>query len=145
MIPHNFNAFVCLALPEVFDVDQPTLDKKYEDSMRAVHPDQWASPMTQSIALHHAACINHAYHLLKDPVTRAQHMLELANAWPVPRDPAILEAVWTYQETGHHPDAWTLVHACEEFALAWQRQNLSGCHKAYWWIKVHGSAARSLS
>jgi hypothetical protein len=140
MIPPHFNAFVCLSLPEDFDVDSTTLDQRYEDSMRLVHPDKWTSDMTQSIALLHASCINHAYQLLKDPVKRAQHMLEIAGAWPVPSIPDLIEAVWIYHDTGHHPLAWSHDQACCEFSRAWSKKELDQCQKAYWWLKVHAQS-----
>lgn len=137
MMSQPLNAFSCLHLKEDFDLDLQHLNTTYETLMRCAHPDQWSSALAQSVALTHASRINQSYDILKNPVTRAQHLLELSGGWPVPQDPQLLDILWTYQETGHHPQALTAEQAYAHFSSSWSLRHMAECQRAYWWIRLY--------
>lgn len=73
------NYFSCLGLPEQFDLDVAVLEKAYMAQQRAWHPDRWVGkPEAERLRATHAAmAVNAAYQTLKDPLTRAVHLLAL--------------------------------------------------------------------
>ncbi len=71
--------FELFALPEQYTLDKQVLDVRYRELQRATHPDRFASGSDQErrISMQHAAQINEAYQVLKDPVQRGRYLLEL--------------------------------------------------------------------
>lgn len=55
---------------------------RYRQFQQTVHPDKFvtASEQERRLSVQHAARINDAYHTLKDPLKRAQYILELSLA-----------------------------------------------------------------
>jgi len=70
--------FDLFGLPEAFDVDLADLSDRYRRAQRQVHPDRFAHAGAQErrVSMQHAAQINEAYRVLKDPVARATYLLE---------------------------------------------------------------------
>ncbi|MFM8274978.1 MAG: Fe-S protein assembly co-chaperone HscB [Gemmata sp.] len=68
-----------LGLPRRFAVDAGKLDRAYLARSRAVHPDFHATgasaDLTASLEL--SAALNEAYNTLRDPFSRAEHLLAL--------------------------------------------------------------------
>ena len=73
------NYFELFDLPISFTVDIDTLASRYRKLQQSVHPDKYvnASEQERRLSIQHAARINDAYHALKDPLKRAQYLLEL--------------------------------------------------------------------
>ncbi|MFM8185714.1 MAG: Fe-S protein assembly co-chaperone HscB, partial [Alphaproteobacteria bacterium] len=69
MINHFFN----LNLAENFVIDLNILEKNYLELQQKFHPDQSLSDLEKSIAL------NESYKILSNPISRAEHLLELKN------------------------------------------------------------------
>lgn len=68
------NHFKIFSLPPVFEIDLDALEKKYLESQKQFHPDNAStSDIEQSIA------VNEAYSVLKNPIARASHILQLQN------------------------------------------------------------------
>lgn len=66
------NHFATFSLPTVFALDEDELEKKYLDFQKRFHPDQASTAdIEQSMA------INEAYEILKNPLRRASHILQL--------------------------------------------------------------------
>jgi molecular chaperone HscB len=63
--------FATLNLPHRFAIDRTDLEREYRDRARASHPDHHGNDGTA------AAAVNDAYRTLKDPVSRAEHLLAL--------------------------------------------------------------------
>jgi molecular chaperone HscB len=75
------NKFKLFGLPNSFNIDLPSLQKKYYDIISMLHPDKFHSSSVEErqIAQEHSAFINSAYKDLKDPWKRAKYLLEMLN------------------------------------------------------------------
>ena len=73
------DSFDRLGLPRRFTLDRATLERAYLARSRLVHPDYHAAGSTadQSASLELSAAVNQAYNILRDPFTRADHLLGL--------------------------------------------------------------------
>lgn len=82
------NHFTSFDLDPAFSIDLGMLEQRYEQLMAICHPDRYAGAPTfeQNAAAKRAADINEAYNVLKHPVDRAGHLLQL---WGV--DLSVLE------------------------------------------------------
>lgn len=71
--------FTCLGLPRRLTIDQNKLEAKFYQLSRAFHPDfyQNKSETEQAISLSNAATLNTAYRTLRDPIHRAEYLLDL--------------------------------------------------------------------
>lgn len=71
--------FTCLGLPRRLTIDQNKLEAKFYELSRAFHPDfyQNKSEPEQAISLGNAATLNTAYRTLRDPIQRAEYLLDL--------------------------------------------------------------------
>lgn len=71
--------FTRLGLPRRFVVDAGDLERQYLARSRAVHPDYHAAASTADLAASTdvSAALNEAYTTLRDPFTRAEHLLAL--------------------------------------------------------------------
>lgn len=71
--------FTCLGLPRRLTIDPKQLEAKFYELSRAFHPDFYhtKSETEQHISLGNAAMLNSAYRTLRDPVQRAEYLLDL--------------------------------------------------------------------
>jgi molecular chaperone HscB len=71
--------FALLGLERRYAVDRDDLDRRYRDLTRQVHPDRFATATARqrTESLLKSTALNDAYRVLKDPVRRAEHLLEL--------------------------------------------------------------------
>jgi len=71
--------FTCLGFPRRLTIDPSTLEAKFYELSRAFHPDfyQNKSETEQAISLSNAATLNTAYRTLRDPIQRAEYLLDL--------------------------------------------------------------------
>jgi len=79
MIDFSQNYFALFGLPPRYRFDPEKLDAAYRALQREVHPDRYAAAgdAERRVALQSSARVNEAYRALKDPVSRAQHLLSL--------------------------------------------------------------------
>ena len=72
--------FAVLGLPRKFEVDLAAAEAAYKDLSRQLHPDRFAKadPRARKAALARTVEINDAWRTVKDPVRRAEYLLELA-------------------------------------------------------------------
>jgi molecular chaperone HscB len=72
--------FAVLGLPRKFEVDLAAAESAYKDLSRQLHPDRFAKadPRARKAALGRTVEINDAWRTVKDPVKRAEYLLELA-------------------------------------------------------------------
>jgi molecular chaperone HscB len=72
--------FAVLGLPRKFDVDLGAAETAYKELSRQLHPDRFAKadPRARKAALGRTVEINDAWRTVKDPVRRAEYLLELA-------------------------------------------------------------------
>lgn len=71
--------FTCLGFPRRLTIDPSKLEAKFYELSRAFHPDfyQNKSETEQAISLSNAATLNTAYRTLRDPIQRAEYLLDL--------------------------------------------------------------------
>ena len=72
--------FATLGLPRKFEVDLGAAEAAYKDLSRQFHPDRFAKadPRARKASLARTVQINDAWRSLKDPLRRAEYLLELA-------------------------------------------------------------------
>jgi molecular chaperone HscB len=72
--------FALLGLPRRFELDAATLGARWRELQSRVHPDRFAAegPAAQRLAMQWAVRVNEAHRRLKDPLTRATYLCELA-------------------------------------------------------------------
>ncbi len=80
MIEFTRNHFELFGLPMRFRIDATELERAYRELQRGVHPDRYAraADHEKRLALQASARVNEAYRTLKDPVARAEYLLQLA-------------------------------------------------------------------
>lgn len=73
------NLFEMLGLPTTFALDLSALEKAYFAAQRGAHPDRFiGKPEAERVAaIERSQAVNDAYDTLKNPLTRAEHLLEL--------------------------------------------------------------------
>ena len=69
--------FETLGIAPSFDVDLPSVEKRYRELARVLHPDRHVAgaPGERRIALGRAADVNEAWRLVRDPIRRAEALL----------------------------------------------------------------------
>jgi len=72
--------FSLLGLPRRFEIDAQTLESAWKRVALAVHPDRFAtrSAAEKRVAMQWSSQANEAYRILKDPMSRARYLCELA-------------------------------------------------------------------
>ena len=100
----EFDYFTCLGLPRLLTIDSEQLEEKYYEMSRSFHPDyfQRKTEVEQEISLRNSALLNTAYRTLKDPVRRAEYLvqLEAGNAKDIRNSPPaeLFEEILALQE-----------------------------------------------
>jgi molecular chaperone HscB len=71
--------FTCFGFPRRLTIDQSKLEAKFYELSRAFHPDFYRSKSEreQTISLGNSATLNSAYRTLRDPIQRAEYLLDL--------------------------------------------------------------------
>jgi molecular chaperone HscB len=72
--------FAVLGVPRQFSVDLEVAESNFKKLSRQVHPDRFATadPRARKAALSRTVHLNEAWRTLKDPMRRAEYLLELA-------------------------------------------------------------------
>jgi molecular chaperone HscB len=73
------NHFELFGLQPAFRLDAEALERSYRDIQSKVHPDRFAhaGDAERRASLQWTTRVNEAFQILKDPVARAKHLLEL--------------------------------------------------------------------
>ena len=71
--------FELFGLPAAFSIDELMLERAYRDIQSQVHPDRFAhaGDAERRASLQWTTRVNEAYRILKSPVQRAKHLLDL--------------------------------------------------------------------
>jgi molecular chaperone HscB len=71
--------FTCLELPRLLTIDTSELENKFYEMSRSFHPDfyQTKTDTERGISLENSALLNAAYRTLKDPILRAEYLVQL--------------------------------------------------------------------
>lgn len=78
-VSKELDYFTCFGFPRRLSIDQQQLESKFYELSRAFHPDfyQNKSGEEQTISLGNSAMLNTAYRTLRDPIQRAEYLLDL--------------------------------------------------------------------
>jgi len=78
------NHFELFGLPARFAIDTATLEARYHELQREVHPDRFAaaSDAERRVSMQLATRVNEAYQTLKSPLRRAVYILQLRGVDP---------------------------------------------------------------
>ncbi len=76
--------FAVLGLPRKFSADLAVAETNFKKLSRQVHPDRFATadPRARKAALSRTVQLNEAWRTVKDPIRRAEYLLELAGLRP---------------------------------------------------------------
>jgi molecular chaperone HscB len=82
--------FTLLGIEPSFEVDLPTLERRYRDISASLHPDRYSGhPASERReALGRAIAVNEAWRTLKNPITRAEALLRHLKAPDAPDETA---------------------------------------------------------
>jgi molecular chaperone HscB len=71
--------FAVLGVVRRYDLDATALEARYKELSRKLHPDRFAKadPRARRAALQRTVALNEAWRALKDPLARAEYLLEL--------------------------------------------------------------------
>lgn len=83
--------FELLGLAQQFTLDLKALEQAYFAAQRATHPDRFIGKgeAERIAAVTRSQRVNDAYDTLKNPLTRAEHLLELQGLAPLSDDTAV--------------------------------------------------------
>lgn len=96
--------FRILGLTPTFSLNLKTLEDAYFAAQRLHHPDRWVGkPEAERVsAIRRSEMVNDAYETLKNPLRRAEHLLELQGLFPLVEDavapPALLMEIMELRE-----------------------------------------------
>lgn len=78
-VSKELDYFTCFGFPRRLSIDQHQLETKFYELSRAFHPDfyQNKSDAERTISLGNSAMLNTAYRTLRDPIQRAEYLLDL--------------------------------------------------------------------
>ena len=78
-VSKELDYFTCMGFPRRLTIDQHQLETKFYELSRAFHPDFYQNKSTaeQTISLSNSALLNTAYRTLRDPIERAEYLLDL--------------------------------------------------------------------
>lgn len=99
------DAFALLGLPPTMELDMATLERRYRDLQKQLHPDKFvdAAPSARRESLSRAVAVNDAYRVLRDEISRAEtilsrHQPEGGEGREREADPALLMEIMELRE-----------------------------------------------
>jgi len=99
--------FAFLDLPRHLTIDAQDLERRFRDLSRKFHPDYYynATPTERLASLERSSYLNDAYRVLKNPVSRVEHLLAIEGLPPAKSEegtakvpPSLLEEVFALNE-----------------------------------------------
>lgn len=95
--------FAVLGLPQSFELNLKKLETAYFEAQRASHPDRFVgkSEAERVDAASKSMLVNEAYDVLKNPLTRAEHLLDLNGIVTDEASPEVLMEMMELREAIH--------------------------------------------
>ena len=100
------NFFELFGLPVIFDVDMVSLKQRFHKLQQATHPDKFvlATDQERRVAMQKVTQVNEGFQILKNPILRAQHLLQIKGIENPPQaktinDPQFLLQQMTWRES----------------------------------------------
>lgn len=113
------NYFQLFQVPAQFDLDLTELGTRYLELQRNFHPDNFAaaSERDRLLAVQQAANINDAYHSLKQPLLRAEHLLALRGVKISHEQRSFTDTVFLMQQMELRELLADILHSTDPYAL----------------------------
>lgn len=113
------NYFQLFQVPAQFDLDLTELGTRYLELQRNFHPDNFAaaSERDRLLAVQQAANINDAYHSLKQPLLRAEHLLALRGVKISHEQRSFTDTVFLMQQMELRELLGDVLHSSDPYAL----------------------------
>jgi len=113
------NYFQLFQVPAQFELDQTELGTRYLELQRNVHPDNFAagSERDRLLAVQLAANINDAYHSLKQPLLRAEHLLALRGVKISHEQRSFTDTSFLMQQMELRELLGDILHSSDSYAL----------------------------
>jgi molecular chaperone HscB len=111
--------FELLGLPRAFRLDQAVLESNWKERAAQVHPDRFVAAMAaqRRVALQWSTRLNEAYRVLRDPLSRAQYLCELAGFKADPNTRVPLEPAFLIEQMAWREDLEQLEHRQDKVGL----------------------------
>jgi molecular chaperone HscB len=115
----TLNYFELLGLPESVELDRAAFERAYQTLQSQWHPDQFAGSdaAARTRALQQTSLLNDAYRTLREPVTRAAHLLALRGIDPERLDQNELESEFLFEQMTWREDLEVCSAALSETGL----------------------------
>ena len=86
--PGHIDHFARLGLHKNYELDVNALESTYFELQRHLHPDRFANktPQEKSLSQQQAVSLNEAFEVLKDPLLRADYLLQVSNVDGISHD-----------------------------------------------------------
>ena len=135
--------FAALGMPVACELDRHQLDANYRQRQAEWHPDRYvsASEAVKLHALRHTSLLNDAYTTLKQPLRRAEHLLELKDSDAAGHSSRKLEPAFLLQQLEQREQLEHLARHRDAAALDVLRQLVDTQWLAQW-SEVATEAAR---
>ncbi len=113
------NYFQLFQLPAQFELDLTELGTRYLELQRNFHPDNFAagSERDRLLAVQQAANINDAYHSLKQPLLRAEHVLALRGVKISHEQRSFTDTVFLMQQMELRELLADILHSSDPYVL----------------------------
>ena len=120
MIDFSRNHFELFGLPLRYRIDAAALERSYRELQGGVHPDRHAggSDAQKRVALQASARVNEAYRTLRDPVARAEYLLQLRGVDATSETDSQLPVAFLTQQLERREAAESAEALHDEVALA---------------------------
>lgn len=121
------NYFNLFDLPICFTLDLDDLSSRFRELQRSVHPDKYAAaPESERLlALQRSAQINDGYQTLKQPLSRAKHLMEL-HGHPVTGEQTFTNPAFLMQQMELREELEELRNVADPVALDKYEARISG-------------------
>ena len=120
--------FELFGLPQAFSIDLPALEKAYRDIQSRVHPDRFAhaGEAERRASLLWTTRVNEGFQVLKSPVSRARHLLELHGVDVAFETNTAMPQQFLMQQMELRESLETAVHGKDPGGLAKLQKDLQG-------------------
>ncbi len=128
--------FAILGMPVSCELDKAMLDEQYHKRQAQWHPDRYvnASEPEKMQALQHTSLLNDAYNILKNPLRRAEHLLDLHTCGTLDVPPPKLEPDFLLQQLELREELERIAHQHDETAYSQLRQTVDASLARQWQV-----------
>lgn len=126
--------FAVLGMPVSCEIDRTALDAQYRKLQAQWHPDRFvtADDIARKQALQQTSLINDAYQVLKQPLRRAEHLLELMDTDPDSHPARRLEPAFLMQQLELREELERVSEQQDRSAFAVLRRDTTEALKLQW-------------